>query len=91
MLNSKNIKGKIICIYGPTASFKSRLAITLARKIGGVIINADSMQVYKDVPILTSQPHNQEKNIVEHKLYGIINLINNFSVSEWIKLAIDQI
>ena len=91
MLNPENIKGKIICIYGPTASSKSKLAIMLAQKIGGVIINADSMQVYKDVPILTSQPSNQEINIVKHKLYSIISLVTHFSVGEWIRLAVKQI
>ena len=53
MLNITPTKGKIICVYGPTASSKKKFAITLAKKIGGVVINADSMQVYSEVPILT--------------------------------------
>ena len=51
-----DLKSKIILIYGPTASGKSKFAIKLAKKINGEIINADSMQVYKNFPILTSQP-----------------------------------
>ena len=91
MLNPKSIKEKIICIYGPTASSKSKLGVTVAQEIGGVIINADSMQVYKEMPILTSQPKDQRKNTVKHNLYGIISPISNFSVGDWLKLAVDQV
>ncbi|WPX97024.1 tRNA (adenosine(37)-N6)-dimethylallyltransferase MiaA [Candidatus Bandiella euplotis] len=91
MLDLKKVEGKIICIYGPTASSKSKLAIEFAQKIGGVIINADSMQIYKDVPILTSQPTEHEKEALTHQLYGMANLTTKFSVNEWLKLAINQI
>jgi tRNA dimethylallyltransferase len=90
MLNTKNAKGKIICIYGPTASSKSKLALNLAKKIGGVVINADSMQVYKDMPILTAQPSEQYM-LVEHRLYSIISPTSNFSVNDWLKLAVEEI
>jgi tRNA dimethylallyltransferase len=91
MLNLENIKGKIVCIYGPTASFKSQFALELAQKISGVIINADSMQVYNGLPILTSQPSSEEKSMVTHKLYDIISLTANFSVNDWLQLAVHEI
>lgn len=84
-------KSKIICIYGPTASLKSIGAILLAKKIDGVIINADSMQVYKKVPILTSQPTIEEKNLVLHKLYSIIDIYRPSSVYKWINYTIKEI
>ena len=84
-------KNKIICIYGPTASLKTQFAILLAQKIGGIVINADATQIYKEVPILTSQPNKKECDVISHKLYGIKNLIDNFSVNKWIILAILEI
>ncbi len=56
-----DIKSKIILIYGPTASGKSKFAVTLAKKFNGEIINADSMQVYKQLNILTARPTIKEK------------------------------
>ena len=56
-------------IAGPTASGKSIKALELAKKLDGVIINCDSLQIYNDLPILTSQPSKQDKKIVPHKLY----------------------
>ena len=91
MLSADRIKGKIICVYGPTASFKSKFAVELAQQVDGVIINADSMQVYEDVSILTSQPTNEEKNIVPHELYNIIQPTDRFSVNGWLQLAVRQI
>ena len=67
------MQNKLILIAGPTASGKSKLAVNLASKINGEIINADSMQVYKDFSILTSRPNQKEKNI-KHHLYGIISV-----------------
>jgi tRNA dimethylallyltransferase len=84
-------KGKIICVYGPTASSKTKFAITLAKKIGGVVINADSMQVYSEIPILTSQPSYEEQSIISHRLYGIINPISAFSVHQWLNLVVKEI
>ena len=71
---------KIILLFGPTASGKSRLAIDIAKKIKGEIINADSMQVYKEVKILSARP--DEKN-VKHHLYGFVSVKENFSVGSW--------
>ena len=84
-------KGKIICVYGPTASSKTKFAISLAKKIGGVVINADSMQVYSEVPILTSQPSYEEQSIISHRLYGIINPTSDFSVHQWLNLVVKEI
>ena len=58
-----DLKSKIILIYGPTASGKSKFAIELAKRINGEIINADSMQVYKDLKILTARPLKKDKKI----------------------------
>ena len=70
---------------GPTASGKSKLAIQLAKKIKGEIINADSMQVYKEFSILSSRPNNQELKKVKHHLYGIISVKEYFSAGDWLK------
>ena len=91
MLSPKSTKKKIICLYGPTASYKTQCAVALAQRIDGVVINADSMQVYKEVPILTSQPNEQDRSIVQHKLYGIISPLSSFSVGKWLRLAIEEI
>ena len=91
MLKITPTKGKIICVYGPTASSKTKFAITLAKKIGGVVINADSMQVYSEVPILTSQPSYEEQGIISHRLYSIINLTIDFSVHQWLNLVVKEI
>ena len=76
---------KIILLAGPTASGKSKLAIKLAKKIKGEIINADSMQVYKEFSILSSRPNNQELKKVKHHLYGIISVKEYFSAGDWLK------
>ena len=84
-------KGQIICIYGPTASYKSKFAISLAKDVGGVILNADSQQVYSQIPILTSQPSEEELNLVPHKLYGTISPNSKFSVYQWLDIVIKEI
>jgi tRNA dimethylallyltransferase len=81
------ILSKIILISGPTASGKTSLAVKLAKKINGEIINADSMQVYKLLKVLTARPNRQEKKNIKHHLYGIIDLNKNFSTGQWLKLA----
>jgi tRNA dimethylallyltransferase len=81
------ILSKIILISGPTASGKSSLAVKLAKKINGEIINADSMQVYKQLKVLTARPKKQEQKNIKHHLYGIIDLDKNFSTGQWLKLA----
>ena len=84
-------KSKIILISGPTASGKSNFAVSLAKKINGEIINADSMQVYKQFKILTARPSKLEQKNIKHHLYGIADLKTKFSTGHWLKLAIKKI
>ena len=79
---------KIILLFGPTTSGKSRLSIDIAKKFGGEIINADSMQVYKEIKVLSARPN--EKS-VKHHLYGFISAKENFSVGSWYDLASKKI
>jgi tRNA dimethylallyltransferase len=74
---------KIILIAGPTGSGKSEIALRLAKKINGEIINADSMQVYKEIQILSARPENYFN--IAHYLYGNVSVKNNFSAGEWLK------
>ena len=86
-----DLKSKIILIFGPTASGKSKFAIKLAKKINGEIINADSMQVYKDLRILTARPIKKEYKKIKHHLYGFQSVKNKFSAGKWLKLANEKI
>ena len=86
-----DLKSKIILISGPTASGKSTFAIKLAKKINGEIINADSMQVYKQLKILSARPDPKNYQKVKHHLYGFHDVKNNFSTGDWLKLAIKKI
>ena len=79
---------KIILLFGPTASGKSKLAVDIAKKFNGEIVNADSMQIYKEVKILSARPNEET---VKHHLYGIISVKNHFSVGLWYKQAIKKI
>ena len=74
---------KIILIAGPTGSGKSEIALRLAKKINGEIINADSMQVYKEIKILSARPESYFN--ISHYLYGNISVKSNFSAGEWLK------
>jgi tRNA dimethylallyltransferase len=80
---------KIILIAGPTASGKSALAVALAKKLSGTIINADSMQVYRDLRIITARPTAEEEARVPHRLYGHVDAAENFSVGRWCTEAAD--
>ena len=82
---------KILLIAGPTASGKSRLAIEIAKKIKGEIINADSMQVYKDFSVLSSRPSIKDLKKVKHYLYGFQSAKKHFSTGAWLKLVKKQI
>ena len=86
-----DIKSKIILISGPTASGKTNFAIEFAKKNNGEIINADSMQVYKELKILTARPDKKEQKKIKHHLYGIVSVKSNFSTGQWLKLAIKKI
>ena len=86
-----DLKSKIILISGPTASGKSNFSITLAKKINGEIINADSMQVYKELKILSARPNLKDYQSIKHHLYGFHSVKNNFSTGDWLKNAIKKI
>ena len=73
----------VILIAGPTASGKSALALELAAKLRGVIINADSMQVYRDLRIITARPSPEEEQRLPHRLYGHVDAAENYSVGRW--------
>ncbi|MFD2237328.1 tRNA (adenosine(37)-N6)-dimethylallyltransferase MiaA [Aureimonas populi] len=78
---------KAILIAGPTASGKSALAIRLARKHGGAVVNADSMQVYDGLPILTARPREEEMEGLAHLLYGHRDPAQPYSTGEWAREA----
>jgi tRNA dimethylallyltransferase len=84
-------QSKIILISGPTASGKSNFAVKIAKKVNGEIINADSMQVYKKLRILTARPNKKEQKNIKHHLYAIINFNEKFSTGQWLKIAIKKI
>jgi tRNA dimethylallyltransferase len=75
---------KAVLIAGPTASGKSALALEFAQKSGGVVINTDSMQVYRDLRILTARPTPAEEARVPHRLYGHVDAAVNFSAGAWV-------
>ncbi len=81
------MRKKIILLAGPTASGKTKLAIHLAKNLKGEIINADSMQVYKEFSILSSRPDRKEMLLAKHHLYGFISVKKYFSSGDWYKLA----
>ena len=82
-----DFKSKIILIYGPTASGKSEFAVKLAKKLKGEIINADSMQVYKELKILSARPSKKDYKKIKHHLYGFQSVKKNYSSGEWLKAA----
>ena len=84
-------RSKIILISGPTASGKSNFAINIAKKIDGEIINADSMQVYKQLRILTARPNKKERKNIKHHLYGTVDLNQKFSTGQWLKITVRKI
>ena len=86
-----DLKSKIILISGPTASGKSNFAIKIAMKVNGEIINADSMQIYKQLKILSARPDPKQYQEIEHHLYGFHDVTKNFSTGDWLKLAIKKI
>jgi len=86
-----DLKSKIVLIYGPTASGKSNFAIKLAKKINGEIINADSMQVYKELKVLSARPFKKNFQKIKHHLYGFQSVKKNFSTGDWLKLVNQKI
>ncbi len=86
-----DIRSKIILISGPTASGKSSFSLKVAKKFNGEIINADSMQVYKELQILTARPKKKDQDNIKHHLYGFQSVKKSFSTGAWLKLAIKKI
>jgi tRNA dimethylallyltransferase len=82
---------RVIVITGPTASGKSALALALAERRQGVVINADAMQTYDAFPILTAQPTTEERARVPHRLYGVLPLSETLSAARWRTLAVAEI
>lgn len=86
----------VIVVAGPTASGKSALAVDLAREFaddfnGGVVINADSMQIYRDLPILTAQPDAAALTTAPHRLYGALALDDACTAARWAEMALKEI
>jgi tRNA dimethylallyltransferase len=86
-VNSLGPDNKAVLIAGPTASGKSALALALAKKTGGVIVNADSMQVYRDLRVITARPTPEEEALLPHRLYGHVDAAVNFSAGSWVNDA----
>ncbi len=82
-----DLRSKIILISGPTASGKSSFAIKIAKRVDGEIINADSMQVYKQLKILSARPDPKQYRKIRHHLYGFHDVKKNFSTGDWLKLV----
>ncbi|MBV9261911.1 MAG: tRNA (adenosine(37)-N6)-dimethylallyltransferase MiaA [Pseudolabrys sp.] len=84
------VKGAVL-IAGPTASGKSALALAVAEKLNGTIINTDSMQVYCDLRVITARPSEAEEGRVPHRLYGHVDAADNYSIGRWLKDAGDAL
>jgi tRNA dimethylallyltransferase len=84
IVDSRKMSTKAVLIAGPTASGKSALALELARTHGGVVINADSMQVYRDLRVITARPTPDEETQVPHRLYGHVDAAVNCSAGMWV-------
>ena len=87
MISINDIRGKVVCLYGPTSSNKSFTALRIASKTPSVIINADAMQVYQNTTILTAQPKYDNIQSITHKLYNFVQVTKNFSIYDWLKSA----
>ncbi len=83
--------GTFLMICGPTAAGKSGLALALAERYGGVVINADSMQLYADLRVLTARPDVSEEARVPHRLYGVLDGAERASVASWLTMATREI
>jgi len=84
-------ENRVILLAGPTASGKSKLAIKLAHHYNSEIINADSMQIYKEISILTSRPSNKDIKKTKHHLYGFNSVKKKFSTGHWLQMALKKI
>ena len=82
---------KVVIIAGPTASGKSALAIDAARALNSVVLNCDSMQIYKNIPVISAAPSAEERAKVEHRLYEIYDCSKRGNVVEWLDLCVAEI
>jgi tRNA dimethylallyltransferase len=82
---------KVLIVAGPTASGKSSLAAAIAAELGGIVINADSMQIYRELPILTAQPGPEARACAPHRLYGLLAASDPCSAGRWRALALAEI
>ncbi len=83
--NKYNFKTDLIIIAGPTCVGKSMLAMKLAKQINGVLVNADSVQVYKDLNLLSARPTEEDMHQVPHFLYGYVKSKINYSIADWLQ------
>ncbi len=91
MVNDKPEHRPVVVVGGPTASGKSALALDLAEALGGVVINADSMQVYRDLSVLTARPGPEDLARVPHRLYGVMDGAERCSAARWREMALTEI
>jgi tRNA dimethylallyltransferase len=89
--SAANAKSSLLVVCGPTASGKSALALAAAEALGGTVINADALQVYRELSILTARPGPAELARVPHRLYGVLGVAEACSVARWRALALDEI
>lgn len=81
----------VVIVTGPTAGGKSGLALALAQRLNGAIVNADSMQVYRDLRVLTARPSEAEEALVPHRLFGVLGAEERCSVGRWLEMAVEAI
>lgn len=85
------LKNPVLVIAGPTASGKSALAAQAAHDLNGVVLNCDSMQIYKDIPIIAAAPTEEEKKLAEHRLFEIYDCDKRGNVVDWLNLCAAEI
>lgn len=88
---AKTLSTEVVLVAGPTASGKSALALDLAERFGGVVINADAMQVYREMRVLTARPDAAAEARAPHKLYGFLPVTEGFSAARWRERAVEEI
>jgi tRNA dimethylallyltransferase len=87
----KDCQNTVVVIAGPTASGKSALAIDVAKQYNGVVLNCDSMQIYKDIPIIAATPTKEDKQLIEHRLFELYDCDKRGNVVEWLDLCVAEI
>ena len=90
-MSDKNMKKQVISVLGPTASGKTSVAIKIAKEYNGIIVNCDSRQIYEEMLIGTASPTEEEKNIVEHRLFNFLSPKLQFNASDYANLAAEEI